>query len=627
MMQEIFPAQQISAPMKKIYSQNKPFLKGISVLSIASLMSCPLVGQNTFFNNGALIYTGPTAIVQVNGGFQNDGTSGATPIFENNGTMTISNSGTPGTVRLTNSSTLQGNGTYKVEQDWINDASFSAGSSTVIMNGNIQQFITSTTATVTTFNNLTLTGTGTLSNRKKTLQAVNANIGVNGILDLTDRELETQGNTMFVLNPNTTAVTGITTFGNEGYVSSDIGGALSRVTNSASVYVFPTGSSNGVQRFRAVQLTPGSSAANTFTARLGNNNATADGFNVTQLDPTMCKVTSKFYHQINRTAGSDNAAIDIFYDQIADGLWDGLAQWNTPTTALWNNMGTVTASTSATYNDNLKASWSDFSNSPYILSRAKLSQPVFACKDVCANSSGNVFTASGGSAGDNYVWTTPVGTTITSGNGTNTINVDWGMTGGSIVVVDTNSVGCFSDPVSCTVNVSVPPIAAFDTTSSGFNYNFTDISTGGATAWAWDFGDGSSSGVQNPTHAYTNNAQETVCLTASNSTGCADTTCMTFDVNVLEYIIIPNVFTPDGDGINDYFYISSSGLKEFSMDVFNRWGTKVFATNSVSEKWDGRTSAGVELSDGTYFFILHAVTVTGKDDSKTGFVSLLRNKK
>jgi len=612
--------------MNKTTTPKHSLGKTIGLLAVAGLTGFPAISQNILFNNGALVYTAPAAIVQVNGGFQNDGAAGTTPVFENNGTMTIANSGTPGSVLLTNGSTLQGNGTYKVEQDWTNDATFSAGSSTVILNGNLQQFVTSTNGTVTTFNNLTLTGTGVAANRKKTLQLVNAYIGTNGVLDLTDRELETKTNTMFVLNPAVAAVTGVTTFGGEGYVSSDVGGSLSRATNSTSAYVFPTGSSNGTQRFRAVQLTPGSSAPNTFTARLGNNTATLDGFNVLQIDTSMCKVTSKFYHQINRTAGADNASIDVFYDQAADGPWDGLAQWNTPTAALWNNMGTVTATTSATYNDNLKSSWSDFSNDPYILSRAKLADPVFACNDVCAFSSGNTFTASGAPAGSTYVWSTPAGTTITSGAGTNTISVDWGAVSGPITVVDTNSVGCFSDPVSCSVNVSFPPVANFDTTSIGFNYNFTDLSTGGATSWAWDFGDGGSSGLQNPSHGYTANGPQTVCLTASNSTGCADTTCMVIDVDVLEFINIPNVFTPDGDGVNDFFFVNSSGIKEFQLDVFNRWGTKVFTSTDAGVKWDGRTTSGVELSDGTYYFILKAVSVTDKDNSTAGFVTLLRSK-
>lgn len=595
------------------------------VLALAGSFSAK--AQTIFFNNGAMVFTGSSAIVQVNGGFQNDGAAGATPVFENNGTMTIANSGTPGSVFLTNGSTLQGNGTIFVEQDWINNATFTADNSTVNFNGALQQFITSTTAVVTTFNNLTLSGTGvSTANRKKTLQLVNANVGTNGILTINDRELETQTNTMFILNPAVTAVTNATTFGAEGFVSSAFGGTFSRATNSTSVYSFPTGSSTGTLRYREIKLTPASAAANVFTARLGNNTATTDGFNVTQIDTSMCKVTALFYHQITRTAGADNADIDVFYDQAADGPWDGLAKWNSPTAALWNNMGAVTVTTAATYNDNKKIAWSDFSNSPYILSRAKLADPVFACTDVCINSTGNIFTASGAPAGSTYVWTTPLGTTITSGNGTSTITVDWGTTGGPIIVMDTNSVGCFSDPVSCIVNVSTPPTAAFDTASSGFTYSFSDLSTGGATTWLWDFGDGSSSTSQNPSHLYTSNGPQTVCLTAGNSNGCTDSVCFVIDVDVFEFINIPNVFTPDGDGVNDQFYINSSGFKEFGIEIYNRWGLKVFEAGSATIKWDGRSTAGVELSDGTYYYILTAVSVTNKDYSTKGFINLMRNK-
>jgi gliding motility-associated-like protein len=580
--------------------------------------------QTILFNNGAQVYTGPTTIVQVNGGFQNDG---ATAVFENNGTMTVANSGTPGTVFLTNGSTLQGDGTLRVQQDWVNDATFNSGTnSTVVLFGDLQQFITSTTGTNTTFNILTLQGTGIGNNRKKTLQLVDASVGPNGLISINDRELETLTNTFFVLNPSPVAVLNNTTVGSEGFVSSSFGGTFSRATNSTGVYRFPTGSSAGTLRYRPVTITPASAAANVYTARLGNNTATVDGFDVLQFDTSMCRVTSLFYHQINRTAGTDNAGIDVFYDLAADGPWDGLAQWNTPTAALWNNIGAVTQTTAVPFNDILKVNWSDFSNSPYILARYKLAEPLFACNDVCANSSGNVFNASGAPVGAGYTWTTPAGTTITSGQGSGSVTVDWNSASGPITVTSTNAVGCYSDPVSCTVNVSVPPVADFDTTSTGFDFTFSDLSTGGATSWSWDFGDGSTSNSQNPTHQFTSNGPQTVCLIATNSTGCADSICKQVFVDVTEYINIPNVFTPDGDGTNDYFFIDNTGLKEYSLDIYNRWGVKVFEGATANISWDGRSTSGVPMSDGTYFYILKAVTVTGKDYSQEGFINLIRGK-
>lgn len=607
--------------MTKITLSRSSFGKAAALLLLAGGTNLTGFSQTIFFNNGAQIYTGPAAVVQVNGGFQNDGATGN---FENNGTLYVANSGTAGTVRLTNNSTMQGNGTCYVEQDWINDANFIAGASTVNMNGNLQQFITSTTGTVTNFNNLTLTGTGTGVNRKKTLQSVNSNVGLTGTLTINDRELETQTNTMSVLNPATGSVTNNTTPFSEGFVSSSLGGFFARATNSASAYTFPTGSSVGTTRYRPMVLTPSAAGTDMYAARLGNNNATTDGFNTGSLDSMMCTVNPLFYHQMYRVIGADNANIDIYYNAAADGGWDEMGQWGTGSTTRWNNMGSVTATTGTPYSDVLKVNWTDFANTPYILARKRPDMPAFACNPVCANSTGNAFTATGGTG--TYTWTSPAGTTITSGQGTANVSIDWNATSGPISVTTSSALGCASYPSSCTVTVSAAPVAAFDTAAAGgFNYNFTDHSTGSVTSWAWNFGDGSSSSAQNPSHDFNGNGTQNVCLAVANSIGCADTTCMNIVIDATEFINIPNVFTPDGDGKNDFFYISSSGLKDFQLEIYNRWGTKVFSSSDDGVKWDGRSTAGVELADGTYYFIMKGTSISHKDVSKTGFISLIRN--
>ncbi len=97
-------------------------------------------------------------------------------------------------------------------------------------------------------------------------------------------------------------------------------------------------------------------------------------------------------------------------------------------------------------------------------------------------------------------------------------------------------------------------------------------------------------------------------------------------LQITEYVTIPNVFTPDGDNINDEFYITSSGLKEFHIQIYDRWGIDVFESRSVNIRWDGRSTAGVELSEGMYYFNLKAISITNKDFSTKGFIQLLRNK-
>jgi gliding motility-associated-like protein len=100
-------------------------------------------------------------------------------------------------------------------------------------------------------------------------------------------------------------------------------------------------------------------------------------------------------------------------------------------------------------------------------------------------------------------------------------------------------------------------------------------------------------------------------------------------ITINEGIIIPNVFTPDGDGVNDVWYIPNSGMKQFSVEIFDRWGTKVFETTADQIRWDGRSSSGKLLSDGTYFYVLKAYLKEGngeKNYSTTGYVTLLTKK-
>lgn len=82
--------------------------------------------------------------------------------------------------------------------------------------------------------------------------------------------------------------------------------------------------------------------------------------------------------------------------------------------------------------------------------------------------------------------------------------------------------------------------------------------------------------------------------------------------------VIPNVFSPNSDGINDVFRfnVEDSILKT---TIYNRWGLKVFDTDKVNYYWDGRTTAGELCADGTYYYIINAE----RKDYK-GFVQLVR---
>ncbi len=93
------------------------------------------------------------------------------------------------------------------------------------------------------------------------------------------------------------------------------------------------------------------------------------------------------------------------------------------------------------------------------------------------------------------------------------------------------------------------------------------------------------------------------------------------------YMNIPNAFTPNGDGINDYFYprqALSSGLTSFRMQIFNRWGQLIFDANSLEGRgWDGRLN-DVDQPEGVYVYIIEGTFHDGQKERHQGNVTLIR---
>lgn len=549
--------------------------------------------------NAANLSISPGAVVWVNGGMNVSNTTTCI----NNGVLTITKNSTlpvAGTFNLETGSTVSGNGIYEVEQDWVNSATFAAGTSKVRLNGNTQQFITSINGTSTTFNDLELLGTGTGTNRKKTLQGVDAKTGTGGTLQINDRELETQTQTFFVLNTATGAVSNNTTPGSEGFVSSVSPGTFSRETNSSGVYVFPTGSSTGTLRYRPVELTPANASANTYVARLNNSDASTQSFDRNQTDGVPCDLNPLYFHSINRVAGTSSTDVRLFYIAATDGNWSGMAQWRT-TNNIWNDMNAQGAGTSGAFATRTRTGW-NFVNpgDPYILSNVRPEPPVLNCPSLCENSTNNNFTLSGNSS--SYQWTFPNNGTITGGQGTSNVTANWTTGTGSVSVIAIGPGGCNSLPATCMPNVVPPPTVDFSFADDMNHVSFTDL-TNGSSQWSWNFGDSTTSTSQNPSHTFPGSGTYTVVLVASNGTGCSGSS--THIIEIMGDIIIPNVISPNGDGINDIFTIKSSGLKTYDLVIFNRWGTRMYRSTSPKDHWDG-TQNGKPVADGAYFYILNA---------------------
>ena len=92
-------------------------------------------------------------------------------------------------------------------------------------------------------------------------------------------------------------------------------------------------------------------------------------------------------------------------------------------------------------------------------------------------------------------------------------------------------------------------------------------------------------------------------------------------------LLFPNVFTPNGDGVNDGFAITSEcNFTEYSLSIFNRWGGLVHRSRAAGIEWDG-TSDGVQVPEGVYYWVLeyrHLVVVDADRQAKSGSITLLR---
>lgn len=203
----------------------------------------------------------------------------------------------------------------------------------------------------------------------------------------------------------------------------------------------------------------------------------------------------------------------------------------------------------------------------------------------------------------------------------NDINPTTTSTGGNVAVIVQDINGC-SDTSSAVIYFFPTPTANFSTNPAGqgqpgVNISFTDLSTSNINSWLWNFGDGGTSTLQNPIYSYANQGVFPVTLTVQSVDGCSDQ--VVFEYLIESNLIIPNVFTPNGDGINDFLVFENLEFFQNELKVFNRWGREVFSQTNYQNDWDGD-----DLNAGTYFYVLEIKLATGGTDSKKGTITLFK---
>jgi gliding motility-associated-like protein len=92
----------------------------------------------------------------------------------------------------------------------------------------------------------------------------------------------------------------------------------------------------------------------------------------------------------------------------------------------------------------------------------------------------------------------------------------------------------------------------------------------------------------------------------------------------LDSLNLPKSFTPNGDGVSDYFSVLFPCVPEkFKVIVYSRWGTEIYTSKYPGFQWDGKTTEGQDAESGTYFFRINFKYLNDEQEI-TGHVVLLR---
>ena len=202
----------------------------------------------------------------------------------------------------------------------------------------------------------------------------------------------------------------------------------------------------------------------------------------------------------------------------------------------------------------------------------------------------------------------------------------------SVGVDITSPIGCniktgFSD----WIRVKESPIAGFDYSPekpSIFDptVSFFDLSER-ADAWQWTFSDESVAFIPSPTHTFQDTGMREVVQVVYHPNGCTDTARALIDVVPEITYFLPNAFTPNGDARNDLYMGKGllTGVREFNLKIWSRWGELIFETDDPSEGWNGKMrNTGNDMPFGVYICRVRYVTPRNDVVELEEFATLIR---
>jgi gliding motility-associated-like protein len=528
--------------------------------------------------NGADVYIASELEVYIGGSLINDSSSN----FENKGNLYVDGD-------FLNNGQFNHLGQFFLSGNWVNNAEFIAQANSDVFLDGANQSIKGISQT--SFGRLQLNGTGEKSLEQHTQTES---------LFLFDRLLLTDS---FRMKVNSTQASSIQR--TSGYVKSERYGKLERSVIAGQTYLYPVGRG---ANYQPVEITPASNSSN-LGVRLADADASLEDLPRTQVDTSICRSNADYYHLIsgNIPLGSQ---VRFEVDSITASEFHSMANREINQNLGWNQIVSQSPNfngTSANIEFNTQSSGSD---QAFLLVRTRPLRPIILGDTAFCQQSENAEFYLSLSQGlqTNWQWTS--GEMVQQSDSTLTIN--WGnQQTGLISAVQTDNAGCSSFTSDLIVTLWPLPEASYFTEAPEIPFedqpfSFTNTSAG-SIGQIWNITDESDLTDSLITIRFDNPGIYNVLLTVNNEFGCRDT--VSGMIEVIEGMEFPNTFSPNGDGVNDELVLMNSGIKEYRLHVYDRWGNPVFESNASKLSWDGRTSSGVLVSPGTYFLVLNAASL------------------
>jgi len=313
---------------------------------------------------------------------------------------------------------------------------------------------------------------------------------------------------------------------------------------------------------------------------------------------------------------------ELLESNVSGGLGPYVYNWdsNFESTIGTNADYTATPSTTTTYTVTVTDFCGETTNADivYTITSPPLLVDMSPAIEICPGDSVLITTTSTGGWGQHFyswshstettpdIWVKPMTTTV--------YEVSVSDECQTFTVEDTTSV------------IVVKPTANFTSTSTvffnDFPITFQNLSQN-AVSYEWFFGDGNTDTQVHTQNEYDVPGQYVITLIATDAKGCKDTIQKPILIEEEWWFYAPNTITPDGNRINGKFKVSTIGIRELNVSIYNRWGEVVFVAHDPDFEWDA-TYDGVYVPDGTYVYKIDFITNSGRERKVNGHVNVLR---